>query len=221
MPTVALSSLFMALMATVTDEALNGSDAQPSMGWHDPDVLRKFNLVVPSKGPVGLVHPELEREDAVHIAELIEYVAGLPIDQKIQKMGSPEFLPVQRSAYCKWFLKLNKKLNLRIDDVLLEIGCHPTQLIERSNKDDFPTAKPFATKASADAGPLLFGSALGDGTLTAGTAIPMLTSLFIHAFRRLKKQQGRLETKYLSEDGSVLHKVKEMYEGMDHEFSHF
>jgi len=212
MPASAISSLFMFLMTTIFPEK-QAADNPRLIGWENPEVIRHFKIVPPSKEPDAIIPKFLNEESAALIAEYIDYTKGLPKGKKLDEVDGGQQHKGNRDAYSTWYGKIAQDLNAHIDCVLMDIGCHPTQVMEAQDDDQFPNISMLASKAAMEAGPLIFGSAVANGINTHNDAAPALKSLLVHAITRLKKERGRIQ-KFITGANSAGEKAMDLYDGM-------
>ena len=206
MPSASAPSLFIFLMTTVFhDNKTKGGESPTAIAWHDPEVVQKMKIGVPSISPNDKPPEYLTTEDSKAIAAYIEYLKGLPIDKKLEEIEHGQQLSVQKTTYRTWYTKAARQcINTAVDTVLMELECHPTQIIASSQNDDFPIINVWATRAASNGGPLLFGAAAADGVVTVHSAMAPLISFFVHALNRLKKEKDtRLEKTVMGEESSL------------------
>ena len=85
-------------------------------------------------------------------------------------------------AYSTWYAKIAPDLNTHIDCMLMDISCHPTQIMEAQDDDQFPNISMLASKAPMEAGPFIFESAVANGinTLEQCSSGPQVTPHSCH-----------------------------------------
>jgi hypothetical protein len=122
-------------------------------------------------------------------------------------------MAVQRQTYFQWFPKLARSINAHVDFVLMDLGLHPIQVIEQQDDDTMPIVSGLANRSAPEAGPLIFGPAIANGTLCHNSALANVQSFLVHSLTRLKKERLRME-KLIKGENSAGEKIREVYNGM-------
>ena len=198
-------------MTTIFPKKNPNADNPRLIGWENPEVIRLLKIIPPSKEPGAKVPKGLNQQSAALVAEYIDYTKGLSKGKKLDEIDAGQQHSGNRDAYLKWYPKLAADVNAHIDCVLMDLGCHPTQIMEAQEDDEFPNISMLASRATSKAGPLIFGSAVANGATTHNDTVPAVKSLLVHAITRLKKERGRLQ-KYITGKNAAAKKAMDLYD---------
>ncbi|KAF8881111.1 hypothetical protein BD779DRAFT_1473576 [Infundibulicybe gibba] len=152
--------------------------------WDDPAILLALQISHPNAGKKQLGLPE-SKSRAVHAFISAVRNRMLAVRSDYIKEGDCDD---GRISYVKWFRKVSLVLNTIVEHELMEADIHPTQVIAKIGKDEFPCLE-YWQAWSHTLGEIVFGtSVMNLAGFVDSDAVSSVARIISYNLLRLRRQ---------------------------------